>query len=153
MEPAHGGDAVVGAVRGFGVETMFTLSGAHFNGSRVLADDAVVIGDGGDLVPLMDADTLFRHGLPVVMIVCNNGIWGLEKHPMRGLYGYDAAADLRPHRRYDEVVRALDGAGGQVTRPDGIGPAPRRALDSGVPYLVSASTGPADAYPRSTTGV
>ena len=39
----------------------------------------------------MDADTLVRHRLPVVIVCGNNGAWGLEKHPMRALYGYLAA--------------------------------------------------------------
>ena len=67
----------------------------------------------------MDVDTLVRHNLPVVMIVGNNSAWGLEKGPMRAVYGYDVAADLRPGTRYDEVVRALGGAGELVTAPDG----------------------------------
>ncbi|MFI6521707.1 acetolactate synthase [Spirillospora sp. NPDC050679] len=121
--------------------------------ARPSAQVVLLLGDGAAGFSLMDADTLVRHGLPVVMIVGNNGIWGLEKHPMRGLYGYDVAADLQPHCRYDEVVRALGGAGEQVVRPGQIGPALRRAFDSGVPYLVNVSTDPADAYPRSTTGV
>jgi acetolactate synthase-1/2/3 large subunit len=101
----------------------------------------------------MDADTLVRHRLPVVMICGNNGIWGLEKYPMRALYGYDVAADLQPQCRYDQVVAALGGAGELVTRPADIAPALRRAFDSGVPYLVNIATDPGNAYPRSTTGV
>ena len=54
---------------------------------------------------------------------------------------------------YDQVVAALGGAGEPVTRPDGIGPALRRAFGSGVPYLVNIATDPVIAYPRSTTGV
>ena len=65
---------------------------------------------------LMDVDTLVRHGLPVVMVVGNNGMWGLEKHPMQAIYGWDVACDLQPGCRYDEVVRALGGAGETVTR-------------------------------------
>ena len=113
----------------------------------------LLLGDGAAGFSLMDADTLVRHGLPVVMICGNNGIWGLEKHPMQAIYGYDVAADLQPRCRYDEVVAALGGAGELVTRPGDIGPALRRAFDSGVPYLVNVITDPAVAYPRSTTGV
>jgi acetolactate synthase I/II/III large subunit len=110
----------------------------------------VLLGDGAAGFSLMDVDTLVRHDLPVVMVVGNNGIWGLEKHPMQMLYGYDVAADLRPGTRYDEVVRALGGAGETVTDPEGVGPALDRALASGVPYLVNVITDPADAYPRSS---
>jgi acetolactate synthase-1/2/3 large subunit len=113
----------------------------------------LLLGDGAAGFSLMDTDTLVRHGLPVVMICGNNGIWGLEKHPMQALYGYDVAADLQPGCRYDQVVTALGGAGELVTEADGIGPALRRAFDAGVPYLVNVLTDPADAYPRSTAGV
>jgi acetolactate synthase-1/2/3 large subunit len=113
----------------------------------------LLLGDGAAGFSLMDVDTLVRHGLPVVMICGNNGIWGLEKHPMQALYGYDVVADLQPGCRYDQVVTALGGAGELVTRPGDIGPALRRAFDSGVPYLVNVLTDPTVAYPRSTTGI
>jgi acetolactate synthase-1/2/3 large subunit len=121
--------------------------------ARPSAQVVLLLGDGAAGFSLMDADTLVRHRLPVVMICGNNGIWALEKYPMQALYGYDVVADLQPGCRYDEVVRALGGAGETVTRPDAIGPALRRAFDSGVPYLVNVLTDPAVAYPRSTTGV
>jgi acetolactate synthase-1/2/3 large subunit len=121
--------------------------------ARPSAQVVLMLGDGAAGFSLMDADTLVRHGLPVVMICGNNGIWGLEKHPMRALYGYDVAAELQPQCRYDEVVRALGGAGELVTEPAQLGPALRRAFDSGVPYLVNVITDAEVAYPRSTTGV
>jgi thiamine pyrophosphate-dependent acetolactate synthase large subunit-like protein len=121
--------------------------------ARPSAQVVLLLGDGAAGFSLMDADTLVRHGLPVVMICGNNGIWGLEKHPMQALYGYDVAADLQPQCRYDQVVAALGGAGELVTRPADIAPALRRAFDSGVPYLVNIATDPKNAYPRSTSGV
>jgi acetolactate synthase-1/2/3 large subunit len=121
--------------------------------ARPSAQVVLLLGDGAAGFSLMDADTLVRHRLPVVMVCGNNGIWGLEKYPMRALYGYDVAADLQPQCRYDQVVAALGGAGELVTSPAGIGPALRRAFDSGVPYLVNISTDPRVSYPRSTTGV
>jgi acetolactate synthase I/II/III large subunit len=121
--------------------------------ARPGAQVALLLGDGAAGFSLMDADTLVRHGLPVVMICGNNGIWGLEKHPMQALYGYDVAADLQPGCRYDQVVTALGGGGELVQDPADIGPALHRAFNSGVPYLVNVVTDPADAYPRSTTGV
>ncbi len=121
--------------------------------ARPSAQVVLLLGDGAAGFSLMDADTLVRHRLPVVMICGNNGIWALEKYPMQALYGYDVVADLQPGCRYDEVVRALGGAGETVTRPGDIGPALRRAFDAGVPYLVNVLTDPAVAYPRATTGV
>jgi acetolactate synthase I/II/III large subunit len=121
--------------------------------ARPAAQVVLLLGDGAAGFSLMDTDTLVRHRLPVVMICGNNGIWGLEKHPMQALYGYDVAADLQPGCRYDQVVTALGGAGELVTEPDGIGPALRRAFDSGAPYLVNVVTDAGNVYPRSTTGV
>jgi acetolactate synthase-1/2/3 large subunit len=110
----------------------------------------VMLGDGAAGFSLMDFDSLVRHEAPVVAIVGNNGISGLEKHPMQALHGYEVAGDLRPGTRYDEVVRALGGHGELVTDPAEIGPAIDRALASGVPALVNVLTDPADVYPRSS---
>ncbi|HSS11042.1 MAG TPA: acetolactate synthase [Acidimicrobiales bacterium] len=110
----------------------------------------LMLGDGAAGFSLLDVDSLVRHGLPVVMVVGNNGIWGLEKHPMRALYGYDVAADLQPECRYDSVVSALGGAGELVRRVDEVGPALDRALASGVPYLVNVVLDPDAVYPRSS---
>ena len=110
----------------------------------------VMLGDGAAGFSLMDADSLVRHDLPVVIVVGNNGIWGLEKHPMQAIYGYDVAADLQPGCRYDQVVTALGGAGEVVREPGEIGPALDRGFASGVPYVVNVLTDPADQYPRSS---
>jgi acetolactate synthase-1/2/3 large subunit len=121
--------------------------------ARVARPDSQIVlllGDGAAGFSLMDADTMVRHGLPVVMIVGNNGMWGLEKHPMKAIYGWDMACDLQPGCRYDQVVRALGGAGELVTSPDEIGPALDRAFASGVPYLVNVMTDPDDVYPRTS---
>jgi acetolactate synthase-1/2/3 large subunit len=121
--------------------------------ARVAHPDRQVVallGDGAAGFSLMDVDTLVRHDLPVVLVVGNNGIWGLEKYPMHLLYGYDVAADLQPATRYDEVVRALGGAGETVHDPRQLGPALDRALASDVPYLVNVLTDPTDVYPRTS---
>jgi acetolactate synthase-1/2/3 large subunit len=122
-------------------------------GARITYPDrqiCVLMGDGAAGFSLMDVESLVRQNLPVVIVVGNNGIWGLEKHPMRAMYGYDVAADLQPGLRYDDVVRALGGAGETVEKPGDLGPALRRAFDAGVPYLVNVLTDPEDAYPRSS---
>ena len=90
-----------------------------------------------------------RHGLPVVAVVGNNGIWGLEKHPMEFLYGYSVAADLRPGTRYDQVVEALGGHGELVEKPAELRPALERAFASGKPACVNVLTDPSVVYPRS----
>ncbi len=118
--------------------------------ARPSSQVVLLLGDGAAGFGLMDVDSLVRHDLPVVMIVGNNGMWGLEKHPMQAIYGWDVACDLQPGCRYDEVVIALGGGGETVTAPGEIGPALDRALASGVPYLVNVVTDPGDVYPRSS---
>ena len=105
-------------------------------------------GDGAFGFSGMEWDTLVRHGVQVVSVIGNNGIWGLEKHPMEMLYGYSVVAELRPSTRYDEVVRALGGHGELVAHPGEIRPALERALASGLPAVVNMLTDPAVAYPR-----
>jgi acetolactate synthase-1/2/3 large subunit len=108
----------------------------------------LLLGDGAFGCSGMEFDTLARHGVNVVGVMGNNGIWGLEKHPMEFLYGYSVAAELRPSTRYDQVVEALGGHGELVGRPEELRPALERALAAGMPALVNVLTDPAVAYPR-----
>ena len=108
----------------------------------------LLLGDGAFGFSGMEFDTLARHGVQVVGIVGNNGIWGLEKHPMEMIYGYSVAADLTPETRYDEVVEALGGHGELVRTPAQLRPALERAFSAGVPALVNVLTDPSVAYPR-----
>ncbi len=108
----------------------------------------MMLGDGAFGFSGMEFDTLARHGVNVVGVMGNNGIWALEKHPMEFLYGYSVAADLRPGTRYDEVVQALGGHGELVERPADVAPAVERAFASGLPALVNVLTDPTVVYPR-----
>ena len=108
----------------------------------------LLLGDGAFGFAGMEFDTLARHGVNVVGVVGNNGIWALEKHPMEFLYGYSVAADLRPATRYDQVVEALGCQGELVERPDQLRGALERALTADRPALVNVLTDPAVAYPR-----
>ena len=121
--------------------------------ARPASQVVLLLGDGAAGFSLMDVDTLVRHDLPVVMVMGNNSAWGLEKGPMQMIYGYDVAADLGRQTRYDEVVRALGGAGETVTDPRQIGPALDRAFAADAPYLVNVITDVDAAYPRATFGV
>jgi acetolactate synthase I/II/III large subunit len=108
----------------------------------------VLLGDGAFGFSGLEFDTMVRHGLPVVGVMGNNGIWALEKHPMEFLYGYSLAAELRPATRYDEVVQALGGHGELVHNPAELRPALERAFASGKPALVNVLTDPTVVYPR-----
>jgi acetolactate synthase-1/2/3 large subunit len=110
----------------------------------------LLLGDGAIGFALGDFEALIRHGANITAIVGNNGIWGLEKHPMQALFGYDVVAELSPGIRYDQVIEALGGHGQLVTEPGDLGPALDRAFATKGVSLVNVLTDPADAYPRSS---
>jgi acetolactate synthase-1/2/3 large subunit len=110
----------------------------------------LLVGDGAFGFSGLEYDTLARHGVNVVGVMGNNGIWALEKHPMEWLYGYSVAAELRPETRYDQVVEALGGHGELVRTPEELRPALSRAFAAGRPALVNVLTDPSVAYPRKT---
>jgi acetolactate synthase-1/2/3 large subunit len=105
-------------------------------------------GDGAFGFSGMEWDTLVRHGVAVIGVMGNNGIWALEKHPMEMVYGYSVAAELQPELRYDQVVEVLGGHGELVRSPGELRPAFERALASGKPALINVLTDPSVAYPR-----
>ena len=107
-------------------------------------------GDGAFGFSAMEFDTMVRHGIQVVCVVGNNGIWALEKHPMLSMLGASVAADLGPKTRYDKVVEALGGYGEMVERPDEVRPALERAFKSGLPACINVICDPNAEYPRSS---
>ncbi|HEY1689878.1 MAG TPA: acetolactate synthase [Solirubrobacteraceae bacterium] len=108
----------------------------------------LLLGDGAFGFSGLEFDTLARHGVNVVAVMGNNGIWALEKHPMEFLYGYSVAAELRPRTRYDEVVKSLGCHGELIEKPEDVRPALTRAFESQKPALVNVLTDPSVAYPR-----
>jgi thiamine pyrophosphate-dependent acetolactate synthase large subunit-like protein len=120
-------------------------------GAKVAHPDrqvCLLLGDGAFGFAGMEFDTMARHGLGVVGVMGNNGIWALEHHPMKFLYGYSVAAELQPETRYDELVESLGCDGILVREPEELRPALERAFGSGRPTLVNVLTDPEVAYPR-----
>jgi acetolactate synthase-1/2/3 large subunit len=108
----------------------------------------LLLGDGAFGFAGIEFDTMARHGLGVVGVMGNNGIWALEHHPMKFLYGYSVAAELRPETPYEEMVEALGCEGVVVREPEDLRPALERAFESGRPTLVNVLTDPEVVYPR-----
>ena len=109
----------------------------------------LLLGDGAFGFSGMEFDTLARHGVHVVGVMGNNGIWALEKHPMEFLYGYSVAAELRPRRATTRSSRRSAGTASWCATPDELRPALERAFAAGGPALVNVLTDPSIAYPRS----
>jgi len=108
----------------------------------------LLLGDGAFGFSGIEFDTMARHGLGVVGVMGNNGIWALEHHPMKFLYQYSIAAELQPETPYEKMVEALGCDGYLVREPAELRPALEQAFSSGRPSLVNVLTDPEVAYPR-----
>jgi acetolactate synthase-1/2/3 large subunit len=108
-------------------------------------DEPVIVftGDGAFGLSAMELDTAERHGLPVVVVVVNNGGWGDVRHEQRAFYGAEAdAGAVLSGMRYDRLAEAVGGHGERVTEPDQLRPALQRAVDSGRVAVVDCLTDP-----------
>ncbi len=108
----------------------------------------LLLGDGAFGFSAMEFDTMARHNIAVTAIIGNNGIWALEHHPMKFLYGYSMAAELRPGTRYDEVAQALACDAEIVGEPGELRPTLERTFEGGEPAVVNVLTHPEVVYPR-----
>ena len=96
----------------------------------------LVVGDGSFGFNAMEFDTAVRHNLPVVAVLGNNSIWGIDWQIQKGLFGRPVWTDLLP-TRYDIVAEGLGAHGEHVTRAADLAPALQRAFDSNRPALVN----------------
>jgi acetolactate synthase I/II/III large subunit len=95
----------------------------------------LITGDGAFGFYIAEIDTAVRHKLPFVIVVGNDGAWGLEKR-LQTVVGREVACDLR-QTRYDLVVKAFGGDGETVDSPDRIAAALERGFSAGVPYCIN----------------
>jgi acetolactate synthase-1/2/3 large subunit len=103
-------------------------------------------GDGAFGLSAIELDTAARHGLPVVVVVVNNGGWGDVRHEQRMFYGEDAdQGAVLSNMRYDLLAEAVGGHAERVISQEELRPALERALkatDQGVPAVVDCVTDP-----------
>jgi acetolactate synthase-1/2/3 large subunit len=116
-------------------------------GAKLAAPDKQVVvlhGDGSFGLNAMEFDTAVRHGVPVLVVISQNGGWTAD--PDRAKPGRDLG-----YPRYDRVAEILGGHGEHVEEPEGIRPALERAaaaVAAGTPALVNVVT---DWRARATT--
>jgi acetolactate synthase-1/2/3 large subunit len=85
---------------------------------------------------MQELETAARLNLPLVVIIANDGQWGMIKGAQ--LAAYDAryiGVDFSDVR-YDEVARAMGCYGERVEDPKAITPALERAVKSGKPAVI-----------------
>ncbi|MBI3696155.1 MAG: thiamine pyrophosphate-binding protein, partial [Acidobacteria bacterium] len=98
----------------------------------------IVSGDGSVGFYMAEFDTAVRHNLPVIILVGNDGCWGIERQFQLGAFGGEqtTACDLL-RTRYDLVMKAFGGEGEHVESLGEVRPAFERALRSGRPYCIN----------------
>ena len=86
----------------------------------------------------MEIETICRYGLPVCVVVFNNGgiYRGTDVNPSGGV---DVATTVFvKDARYDKMMEAFGGVGAYATTPDELTRAVNEAMNSGNPTLVNA---------------
>ncbi len=111
-----------------------------------------VTGDGAIGFHIQELDTMVRHGLPVVTVVLSNDTWGMSIHGQDVIFGKgnDIISRLAP-TAYEKVAEAFGAHGERVEKVDEVGPAVRRALDSGRPALVNVVISNEAVHPMTTS--
>lgn len=115
-------------------------------GAKLAAPDVpvlAVVGDGDFLMTVQELATAVQHSIPVVSVVMNNQGWQSIRDLQCIAFGNDSAYatmferdgnPVTPH--IADIARAFGAHAERVSDPDGVGPALRAALDSGVPAVV-----------------
>jgi acetolactate synthase-1/2/3 large subunit len=110
-------------------------------------DEQVLLfsGDGSFGLNAMEFDTMVRHSLPVVAVICNDTAWGMMVRDQKR-WGPDRIIGTElGFVRYDKMVEALGGYGEAVYEPAEIKPALERAFASGMPACINVRVaGPLD---------
>lgn len=102
-----------------------------------------LVGDGTFGFSGMELDTAARHGLPVVVVVSNNGAWVDVQYEQRQWFGDDRlVASTLGFRDYSTFAGMVGGFGARVDEPAQLRPALRKAVEAGVPAVVDVRTDP-----------
>jgi acetolactate synthase-1/2/3 large subunit len=108
----------------------------------------LIAGDGAFGLNGMETETAVRFGLPMTVVIGNDGGWGQIRNPQLSFFGAErSVATSLPFTRFERMVEALGGRGLHVTEPGQLRPALERALSSGEVYCINVVLDPA-AYRR-----
>jgi len=98
----------------------------------------MMTGDGSLGFYIAELDTMVRYGVPVVIIVGNDGGWGLERELQGEIQGTTTACELR-RTRYDLICQGFGGGGETIDTLDQVGPALARAFAFQGPYVLNVN--------------
>ena len=101
----------------------------------------VITGDGAFGFNVQEFDTMVRHDLPVVTVVLNNKAWGMCVHGQQSMYGGNRlVVTTLADANYEKVAEGFGAYGELVEKAEEVGPAIKRALDSGLPACINIIT-------------
>ncbi len=107
--------------------------------AKVVHPDRIVVcfsGDGDFLMNGQELATACQYGLPVVILVVNNGMYGtIRMHQERQFPGRPYGTDLM-NPDFAAYARAFGAHGDVVERTEDFAPAFDRAVESGLPALI-----------------
>jgi acetolactate synthase-1/2/3 large subunit len=113
-------------------------------GAKAAAPDRPVvlcIGDGSFGFGALELETAARNNLPFTAVIMNNGSWGNIRHEQGRQFSQTNATELSV-ASYEKIAEAVGGYGERVEDAADVGPAIRRAIDSGKPAVVNVVTQP-----------
>ena len=113
-------------------------------GAKAAAPDRTVvlcIGDGSFGFGALELETAARNNLPFTAVIMNNGSWGNIRHEQGRQFSQTNATELSVGS-YEKIAEAFGGYGERVEDAANVGPAIRRAIDSGKPAVVNVITQP-----------
>jgi acetolactate synthase-1/2/3 large subunit len=114
-------------------------------------------GDGGFYYHLSELETAARYGVPLVLVVNNNGAYGADRRSEPSPYRSDAGAgDADKTWRFGEynfaqIAREFGWEGVRVENPVDLGGALQKAIAARKPVLLDVLTDPTASHPRAWT--
>ena len=114
-------------------------------GAALAAPDAVTIcltGDGAAMMSLIEVSTAARHRIPVVILVFDDGSYGVE-YTKLAEYGADPRNSLMAWPDFDDVARSLGGVGLSVRTLADLDAVPQLIADLRGPLVIDIHADPA----------
>ncbi|MDR0759255.1 MAG: glyoxylate carboligase [Treponema sp.] len=113
---------------------------AAFGAAIATGKQAVaVMGDFGFTFHVQELAVCAKNKIPVIVVVVNNAYLGLIRQNQKYAYGYECDVAMEENQGMMDYVKVAEGFacyGERVFDPDQIGPALKRAQDSGKPAVI-----------------
>lgn len=127
-----------------GVTGLLGIGIPYAIGSKIAYPNRQVLclcGDGAFGLNGMELDTAARHGIPIVVVISNNGCWGVCMNAQKGTFGADRTfGTLLSCIDYGQMAQAMNCHGETVTDPEQIRPALERAFGAKKPAVLNVIT-------------